>query len=165
MSDPEYDPGPLLEALADAGIDFVLIGGRAGGAHRPAEPTYDVGIMYPRNPANHQRMASLLRDLGATLRGAPTDIPLLLDADTLEEGGNFTFDTPHGAFDILAYPVGAPKYEEVKAAAGVIEFAGRTVLVASLDHLIAMKDAAARTKDRLMATEYRQLADEQRRQS
>jgi hypothetical protein len=37
--------------------------------------------------------------------------------------------------------------------------------VASLDHLIAMKDAAGRGKDRLMATEYRVLADEQRRQS
>jgi hypothetical protein len=31
--------------------------------------------------------------------------------------------------------------------------------------LIAMKEAVARNKDKLMATEYRELADEQRRQS
>jgi hypothetical protein len=32
-------------------------------------------------------------------------------------------------------------------------------VVASLDHLIAMKEAAGRTKDKMMATEYRALSD------
>ena len=160
-----YDPGPAIEALADAGIDFVLIGGLAGIAHGSAYPTYDLDIMYSRDRANLERLAKLLREFGATLRGAPPDLPFLLDADTLEEGGNFTFDTPYGALDILAYPEGAPKYEEVKKAAAQIDYAGRSVRVASIDHLIAMKDAAGRRKDQLMATEYRTLADERQRQS
>lgn len=37
---------------------------------------------------------------------------------------------------------------------------GVPVLVASLDDLIRMKEAGWRTKDLLMATEYRVLADE-----
>jgi hypothetical protein len=160
-----YDPGPAIEALADAGIDFVLIGGLAGIAHGSAYPTYDLDIMYSRDRANLERLAKLLQDLGATLRGAPPDLPFLLDADTLEAGGNFTFDTRHGALDILAYPEGAPKYEDVRTAAAQIDYAGRSVRVASLDHLIAMKDAAGRRKDQLMATEYRTLADERQRQS
>jgi hypothetical protein len=160
-----YDPGPAIEALADAKVDFVLIGGLAGIAHGSAYPTYDLDIMYSRDRSNLERLANVLSDLGATLRGAPPDLPFLLDADTLEAGGNFTFDTRHGALDILAYPEGALRFEEVKQAADEIDFAGRRVLVASLDHLIAMKDAADRPKDRLMATEYRTLADEQRRQS
>ena len=160
-----YDPGPAIEALADAGIDFVLIGGLAGIAYGSAYPTYDLDIMYSRDRANLERLAALLRDLGATLRGAPPDLPFLLDADTLEEGGNFTFDTPYGALDILAYPEGAPKYADVKKAAAQIDFSGRPVWVASLDHLIAMKDAAGRRKDQIMATEYRTLADERERQS
>jgi hypothetical protein len=40
-----------------------------------------------------------------------------------------------------------------------IEVRGQPVRVASLDHLIAMKEAAGRPKDKLMATEYRKLSD------
>jgi hypothetical protein len=159
-----YDPGPAIEALADAGVDFVLIGGLAGIAHGSAYPTYDLDIMYSRDRANLERLAKLLQDLGATLRSGP-HLPFLLDADTLEAGGNFTFDTRHAPLDILAYPEGAPKYEDVRKAAAQIDYAGRSVRVASLDHLIAMKDAAGRRKDQLMATEYRTLADERQRQS
>jgi hypothetical protein len=166
VSDPEaYDPTPLLEVLADAHVNFVLIGGLAGIAHGSSYPTYDLDIMYAKDRPNLERLAALLRNLGATLCGAPKDIPFLLDAKTLEKGGNFTFETPHGAFDILASPAGAPKYEDLKAAADEIDFAGRRVLVASLDHLIAMKDVADRRKDQLMATEYRTLADERDAQS
>jgi hypothetical protein len=39
---------------------------------------------------------------------------------------------------------------------------GHPVKVASLDHLIAMKEASDRPKDTLMATEYRVLSDELR---
>jgi hypothetical protein len=160
-----FDPIPLLEALADGGVDFVVIGGIAGGSHGSAYPTYDVDVMYARDRENLQRLADVLQKLGATLRGAPRDVPFLLDAESLENGGNFTFETRFGPLDIFAYPSGAPAYERMRTDAGVVEIRGRQVRVASLDHLIAMKEAAGRTKDKLMATEYRELADEQRRQS
>ncbi len=107
----------------------------------------------------------MLTELGATLRGAPPDLPFPLDAKTLEEGANFTFSTRLGSADFLAFPTGAPPYEKVRDDAETIEIGGHRVRVASLDHLIAMKEAAGRTKDKLMATEYRELADEQRLQS
>ncbi len=161
----QFDPVPLIEALSDAGVDFVLIGGLAGIAHGSAYPTYDVDVMYARDEENLERLATVLRDLGATLRGAPPDLPFQLDARALEEGGNFTFETRGGPLDILAYPAGAPPFAELKEASAEIELGGRLVRVASLDHMIAMKDAAGRPKDQLMATEYRTLADERRLQS
>jgi hypothetical protein len=48
------------------------------------------------------------------------------------------------------------------AASSEAPVAGALVRVASLDHLIAMKETAGRTKDKLMASEYRTIADELR---
>jgi hypothetical protein len=160
-----FDPIPLLRALADGEVDFVVIGGVAGGVHGSAYPTYDLDVAYARDRANLKRLAAVLRELDARLRGAPPDIPFQLDADSLEEGGNFTFTTRFGAFDVLAYPEGAAAYERLRRDAKQVDVEGRQVRVASIDHLIAMKEAAGRTKDQLMALEYRVLADEQRRQS
>ncbi len=158
----QFDPLPLLERLADAEIDFVVIGGVAGGAHGSSYPTYDLDIAYARDRPNIGKLVALLRDLGATLRGAPPGLPFQLDAKTIENGSHFTFATDHGSFDLLSDPAGAPRYDTLKAAATKGDVRGRTVLFASLDHLIAMKEASRRTKDKLMATEYRVLSDELR---
>jgi hypothetical protein len=142
----------MLEALARAGVDFVVIGGLAGGAHGSAYPTFDLDIVYARNRENLERLAAALRELGARLRGAPADLPFLLDA----------FATPYGGLDILSDPDGAPPYRELRAGAVTGEVQGKRVLVASLDHLIAMKEASGRPKDKLMTTEYRVISDELR---
>jgi hypothetical protein len=158
-SEPQFDPLPALRALADAGVDFVVIGGVAGGAHGSSYPTYDLDVAYARDPENLERLVEALRSLRARLRGAPTDIPFLLDAKTLEAGANFTFETEMGDLDILGDAAGAPPYERLRADATMIDIDGRPIRIASLDHLIAMKEAAGRTKDKLMATEYRTLSD------
>ena len=59
---------------------------------------------------------------------------------------------------------GAPRYDELRAAAGKpLDVDGVAIRVCSLDHLIAMKEAAGRPKDLLMASEYRVISDELRR--
>ena len=149
----------MLERLARAGVDFVLIGGVAGGAHGSSYGTFDVDLAYARDGENLERLAEVLRSLGAVLRGAPPDVPFQLDARTLAAGANFTFSTSLGSIGILSDPVGAPPYDRLSADAVTIDVRGQTVRVASLDHLIAMKEAAGRPKDKLMATEYRKLSD------
>ena len=158
----QFRPKPILEALVAHGVDFVLIGGLAGMARGSAYPTFDVDVAYARDAENLSRLAAALEELGATLRGAPPDIPFVPGAQTIERGAHFTFDTRHGALDILTDPDGAPPYHRLVAAGDRAEIDGVVVRVASLDHLIAMKEASGRPKDRLMATEYRTISDELR---
>lgn len=134
----------------------------AGISHGSNYPSYDLDVVYARNRDNIPRLIEALREIGVSLRGAPPDLPFLLDAKTIENGSNFTFSTPHGDFDILGHADGMPSYGELKAEAPVREILGLEVHVASLDHLIAMKRAANRPKDRLMVEEYIVLADKQR---
>lgn len=159
MASPEHAElrlKEIVECLRRHEVDFVLIGGMAGMALGSAYPSYDVDIAYGRDPENLERLAAALRELGATPRGAP---PLQLDAETLSKGANFTFATPYGSLDILTDLVGAPPYLQLREAGQDLPIEGVVVRVASLDHLIAMKEAAGRPKDKLMATEYRTLSD------
>ena len=157
---PEFDPVPVLVRFADAAVDFVVIGGVAGGAHGSAYTTGDVELAYSRDSENLERVATVLRELDAQLRGAPADLPFQLDARSRAEGGNFTFDTSLGSVDILAFPAGAPAYPELRRLAKVLDIDGREIPFASLDHLIAMKEATGRPRDALVASELRTLADE-----
>ena len=163
MAQPtEFQPRPLLRALIEHRVDFVVIGGLAGMAHGSAYPSYDLDIAYARDRGNLERLAAALNELGAALRGVPPEVPFQLDASSLYQGSNFTFETQWGSLDILGDPTGAPPYPQLREAAGEVPIEGELVAVASLDHLIAMKEASGRTKDKLMATEYRVLSDELR---
>ena len=161
--EPEFDPRPILDVLVSHGVDFVLAGGLAGVVLGSAFQTADVDIVYERSTTNLERLADALRELDASLRGAPKDVPFLLDARTLGAGQNFTFDTRHGPLDILGDPAGAPRYEVLREASGRYDIGGVTIAVSSIDHLIAMKEAAGRPKDKVMVAEYKLLADEIRR--
>lgn len=152
----------LLQALSKHGVDFVVIGGVAGLAHGSAYPTFDLDVAYARDRANLERMTTALRELDVTLRGAPPDLPFQLDTQTLANGSNFTFDSPHGSFDILGYADGMASYEGLRNGAVVATIEDVEVRVASLNHLIAMKRAANRPKDQLMVEEYLSLDDQQR---
>lgn len=168
MTSEQLPPQPpdlraLLTPLVGRGVDFVLVGGMAGISHGSSYPSYDLDVVYARDRDNIARLVDALREIGVRLRGAPADLPFLLDAKTIENGSNFTFVTPYGDFDILGHADGMPGYDDLRAAAVVREILGLEVRVAAIDHLIAMKRAANRPKDQLMVEEYIVIADEQRR--
>ena len=151
----------MLRVLVEHEVDFVVIGGIAGIARGSAYMTEDLDIAYSRDPENLRRLAAALTQLEARLRGAPTDTPFLLDAESLRQGAHFTFETANGPLDILERPDGSPPYAELKRRAeDPLDVDGLPVLVASLDDLIAMKEATGRPRDRLVASELRVLSDE-----
>ena len=154
---------PLLRCLIRHGVDFVVVGGLAGLAHGSSYPSFDLDVAYARDQANLERLADALRELEVTLTNAPPDLSLQIDSQTLANGANFTFDTPYGRFDILGDAGGIRSYDELRGAAAEAAIEGIPVRIASIDHLIAMKRAANRTKDKLMLEEYIVIADEQQR--
>jgi hypothetical protein len=163
IPDTPLRAAPLLRTFADHGVDFVVVGGMAGLAHGSAYPTYDLDVAYARDRDNIARLVNALREIGVVLRGAPADLPFQLDARTLERGANFTFDSRYGSFDILGHVAGIGDYGDLRAKAVPTTMEDVDVRVASIDHLIAMKHAANRTKDKLMVEEYIVIADEQRK--
>jgi hypothetical protein len=153
----------LLTPLVEHGVDFVVVGGTAGLAQGANFPTFDLDVAYARGRANAKRLIAALREIGVRLRGAPDDLPFQLDERTIENGANFTFITPYGDFDVLADVAGIGSYEHLRNDSTEKRIAGVEVRVASIDHLIAMKRASNRTKDKLMLEEYIVIADEQQR--
>jgi hypothetical protein len=148
---PEFQPAEILRRLVDAHVRFVLIGGLAAQAHGSPSMTYDIDVCYARDRENLEALATVLVDLAAIRRGLPTDAPHMppLDALTLRAGGLFTLTTRFGDFDLLPDPDPGLDYDTLARAAQSATVYGFSVLVASLDDLIAMKRAAGRPKDRV----------------
>jgi len=142
-----------LKLLADFDVKCVVIGGVAAGARGSTQATFDVDVCYARDKSNLVQVAQALRSVKATLRGAPKDIPFLLDEQTLHRGLNFTFDTEIGSIDLLGEVQGVGGYAECLQNSGEMELFGYPFHVLSLRELIASKRAAGRPKDLLVVQE------------
>lgn len=137
----------LLRALANGGVDFIVIGGIAAQAHGSPVMTEDLDICFRRDRDNLERLAGVLDDLAAIRRGLPPDVPGPLDVRALRAGTTLTLTTRFGDLDLLAHPDPGLGYEALMATAVAFDFDGTRVLMAGIDDLIAMKRAANRPKD------------------
>lgn len=137
----------LIERLATAGVDFLIVGGVAVVAHGYPRFTRDLDICYARDPANLDRLAAALAPLNPYLRGAPRGLPFTLDAATLRSGLNFILTTDGGDLDLLGELTGVGGYAELSPNAVEIEAFGRRVRLIHLDDLERAKRAAGRPQD------------------
>jgi predicted nucleotidyltransferase len=139
-------------ALAQRGVDFVVIGGIAAVLHGSAQNTFDLDISFATDPTNLEVLGEVLVGLGASLRAGKEDVPFVPDHRLLRRVDVLTMNTPLGMLDVLARPKGAPSYEQLRARARRVKLGDVAVLIASIEDLIAMKLAAGRPKD-LVAVE------------
>jgi hypothetical protein len=152
-----------LKLFADFKVDCVVIGGVAGGARGSSQVTFDVDVCYSRDSDNLVRLADALRSVNATLRGAPKDLPFLLDEETLRRGLNFTFDTDIGSIDILGEVQGVGNYEECLKDSNELELFDIPCRVISLEKLIAAKRSAGRPKDLVALVELEAILEHRRK--
>lgn len=155
---------PQLTWLGQHKIACVIIGGVAGFAHGSSALTHDLDVCYARDAANLERLAGALQTVHARLRGAPEGLPFLLDAQTLRNGLNFTFQTDIGPIDLLGEVAGVGGYDQARAGAIPVEFFRYEFPVLSLPCLIAAKRAAGRTKDLLVLPELEAIWELQQQQ-
>jgi len=148
-----------LSALSNAGIRFIVVGGLAATIHGSARLTHDLDIVYARDSENIARLAQLLAQHGAYLRGAPPGLPFVMDAETLRKGLNFTLTTDLGPIDLLGEMLGAGTYDDIAGTAQQVSLFGNLCLVVDVETLIRAKRAAGRPKDLEVLAELQALAE------
>ncbi len=97
----------LLRALADARMEFIVVGGAAATAQGSARLTLDLDVVYRRTTDNMVRAVnSLSRHHSLYLRVPLAGLPFRWHVDTLSHGLNFTLVTDLGPIDLLGEIVG-----------------------------------------------------------
>lgn len=146
MSSPSFDE--LIIRLARADIRFIVIGGLALASWGVVRGTKDCDIVPNPTSENLGKLAHLVVELGGhvqlgqSLLGSERSIAQLLGS-----GERALISTNLGDLDVVQGLDGVPPYAELQERAINVELAGVSVAVCSLDHLRAMKHAAARPRD------------------
>ncbi|MFN7949842.1 MAG: hypothetical protein U0Z53_31125 [Blastocatellia bacterium] len=153
---------PQLALLKNYEVDFIVVGGVAVVAHGADYLTHDLDVCYSRGSDNIERLVAALKSVNARLRGAPAGLPFILDARTIRQGLNFTFDTDIGPLDLLGEVAGVGGYKEAREGSITAELFGFQVSILSLDKLIAAKRAAGRSKDLMALPELEAIQEVQK---
>lgn len=157
------DFGALIAALADAGVEFILVNGVAATVHGSARLTRDVDVVYRRTPDNIERLVDALAAHAPYLRGAPAGLPFAWEPATIARGLNFTLTTALGDLDVLGEITGGGGYEQLAPSSQVVRIFGRDVLCLDLATLIRTKRAAGRPRDFEAVAELEAIQEEQTR--
>lgn len=146
MIEPAYDR--LLRDLAEAEVQFVVIGALALGAWGVVRATKDVDVVVARNEENAKRLAKVAVDAGGRVHEAESLIGSEMGiAGLLMSGEQVMIETRFGNLDVVGGFDAVPSYEELAARAVETEVLGVSVRVCSIDDLRAMKRAAGRHRD------------------
>jgi hypothetical protein len=146
---PLLDAREILRSLTTAGVDFVVIGGIALVLLGYPRITRDLDIVFAYDDENLEALGRTLVEMNARLRGVNQSVDFTPDKRTLQGIELLTLETDLGWFDIHRLPSGVASYARLRAEAERMTLGEFTVLVASPDDMIAMKEAAGRPQDRI----------------
>jgi hypothetical protein len=149
----------LVQALTDAGVDFVIIGGWSAILHGSSYTTQDLDICFSRSAVNTRKIAAALTPFHPRLRDIPCGLPFVWDQATLSNGTIFTLSTDLGSIDLLAEVLGVGDFGRVKEGSVQLHAFDRDVWTLDLPSLIRAKKAAGRKKDLQVLPELESLLE------
>ena len=116
MPDP-LQPDCLFAALADAGVDYVLIGGLAAVLHGSTAMTNDADIVPAMTRDNLERLSTALTDLDARIRSESEPDGVVFDPhpDLLASMAILNLTTRCGDLDVAVRPTGTAGYDDLVA--------------------------------------------------
>jgi len=159
--EPAFDPRPILQALQDHSVDFIVVGVMAAVAQGAPVYTRDLDVTPSSAADNYGRLAEALRTIDAKLRlpdGEALGFPI--EARFLAGNTACTLLTRTGVLDLVYIPAGTRGYEDLRRNAVELDLGtGHPALVASLIDVIRMKEAAGRPKDEATLPALRQTLE------
>jgi predicted nucleotidyltransferase len=154
----------IIPTLVQGKIKFIVIGGVAAIVHGSARTTFDLDVVYSRDPISVRRLVQALKPFSPYLRDVPEGLPFKFDEKTVQNGLNFTLKTEIGHLDLFGEIVGGGVYEDLLPYSQEIEVFGVKCLCLGLEKLIQVKRAAGRPKDFEVIAELEAILEEQKKQ-
>ncbi len=152
----------LLQRLADAGLEFIVIGGYAGVLHGSSYVTNDLDICVAMTRENVARLRTALSDLHPVHRMTHRKLSFIDYPPDDQDVMNLYLETDGGIVDILGDVLGIGDFQRLRQHAVEISLFGRRCWVMSMEDLIKSKEALGREKDLLTAKELRAIAAKRR---
>jgi hypothetical protein len=145
----QADLESLLDALADAGVDFIVVGGAAAVLHGAPVTTQDLDIVHRTDAKNTERLMTLLTALDARVRDlAGRDIRP--DPAALQGSGQIRLTTRRGPLDLLCSLHDGRGYAELLPHTEELTDGSLRLRVLDLPTLIAIKSGSGRVRDQLI---------------
>jgi predicted nucleotidyltransferase len=146
LSEPAFDE--LLLRLAEAGVEFVVVGGLALNAWGVVRGTKDVDVVVATNSDNLKRVAEVAVAAGGHVQQGEALLGSAFSiAAALADGEQVAIETDFGRLDVVQGLDGVPSFGDLRSRAAEAEILGSTVWVSSREDLRSMKKAAGRTRD------------------
>jgi predicted nucleotidyltransferase len=137
----------LLRRLGGADVRYVLVGGLVN-AWGYLRATRDVDLVPDPSAENLKRLDELLRDLGGKVQVGDELLDGSAISTFLRTGDRTLVVTALGHVDVLQGLPQIPPFSVLDQAATEVDLGGITVRVCSLDHLLEMKRASGRSRDK-----------------
>lgn len=135
----------ILATLLEHEVEFVVVGGMAAVLQGAPVSTFDLDVVYSRDPINVDRLLVALSELHAVFRDDPRR--LRPARSHLESAGHKLLETHAGALDLLGTIEENTGYDELVDDSEWLEIGDMRIRVLSLPRLIQSKAYLNRAKD------------------